>query len=64
MLTLQGLSNPFEILAYTNEAMRKAGVPAKERNEYTKSVAGGTFDNLVCESQKIIDRLNCLVINS
>lgn len=58
MLTLQGITNPFEIMAYTNEAMRKAGVSPKERNQYTMSVAGGSYDNLVTQSQQVLDRLN------
>lgn len=58
MLTLQGITNPFEIMAYTNEAMRKAGIPPKERNQYTMSVAGGSYDNLVAQSQQVLDRLN------
>lgn len=57
-LSLQGLTNPFEIMAYTSEAMRKAGVPPRERNQYTMSVAGGSYENLVAESQKILDSLN------
>ena len=57
-LSLQGLTNPFEIMAYTSEAMRKAGVSPKERNQYAMSVAGGTYENLVTESQRILDSLN------
>ena len=57
-LTLQGLTNPFEIMAYTSEAMRKAGVSPKERNQYTMSVAGGSYENLVAQSQKVLDVLN------
>lgn len=45
-------------MAYTSEAMRKAGVSPKERNQYTMSVAGGSYENLVTESQRILDRLN------
>ena len=58
MLTLQGLNNPFEIMAYTTNAMRKAGVSPVERNQYTKNVAGGSYENLVSESQKVLDVLN------
>lgn len=57
--TLVGLDgNAFCIMAYVNEAMRKCGVPPKERNAYTMQATGGDYNNLLAVSQGVLDRLN------
>ena len=53
--------NAFAIMAYVVNAMHECGKSADEALAYQKAAMSGDYNNLLCESMKVINRLNELV---
>jgi len=50
--------NAFSVMGYVTRAMRKEGKSKEEIDEYRAKAMSGDYNNLLLESQEVIDELN------
>ena len=50
--------NAFAVMGYVTKAMRREGKTKEEMDNFRKQAMSGDYNNVLNESQDIIDRLN------
>ena len=57
--TLVGIDgNAFSVMGYVRRCMRECGCTAEEMKAYSNEAMSGDYNNLLCVSMNMLDKLN------